>query len=271
MEKNFRGAWNRIRTIFAQTGVTNVIWLWNPSGVDNSFYPGPNEVDWTGTDAYDYSSRGFYATLNYAYDGLAPLGKPILIGETGTHSGEQGAFFNTAVSELTVGNNSNNNPGLGMPDYLGFMYFDSPGSNSADWPIVTSPPSPGATAYAAMVKQPINPQTAQAYMSAMNVDVIPYTTYAFDTYVHLVAETLQGPNVTVKVTVDPLYGSSTIPTGQVTIYDGPNPVATRQLSCSGLPCMISANIPISDGRLTAVYSQGNYPQGQSGVIVVNPN
>ncbi len=280
MEKHFREAWDHIRAVFEAQGVTNVIWLWNPTGLDNTgFYPGPAEVDWVGTDVYDYTNyhaNSFNAVMNYAYTGLALLNKPILIGETGSPNEQisqnaQASFLNGAVPELSVGSLQGKNPNSGMPDYLGLMYFDSPGGNGY-WELTTPPafpppPSLGAMAYKAMVKQP--------YLSAMYITnpAFPYSTYSYDAYVHFVPETLQGSKIPVTVTVNGLQGST--PTGTVTIYDGQNSLAVLNLMLgSGSSSATTTLTNLASGRhtLVAVYSGdpggSPNPQGQSDSFVV---
>ena len=115
--QQYIAAWDRIRAIFGQENVTNVIWLWNPSGAKNplNFYPGSNEVDWVGFDRYNDGNVSMSATYTQPYGWLAPLGKPIMIGETGATQQVQQAFFGSGVSTLKTQ----------FPLIRGFMYFDS--------------------------------------------------------------------------------------------------------------------------------------------------
>jgi len=115
--ENFIAAWDRIRTIFAREGVTNVVWLWNPSGASNplAYYPGASETDWVGFDRYDDGNVPMYQTFKQSYGWLQPLGKPILVGETGATVQEQPDFFANAVATLS-GN---------FPQIKGLNYFDS--------------------------------------------------------------------------------------------------------------------------------------------------
>jgi Glycosyl hydrolase family 26 len=100
--QEFIGAWDHIRAIFAQEGVGNVIWLWNPAGNKDlgEYYPGANEVDWTGMDRYDTGNVSVQDTYLAAYQLLRPIGKPIMIGETGAQLAEQPAFFQEMPSTL---------------------------------------------------------------------------------------------------------------------------------------------------------------------------
>jgi hypothetical protein len=121
--QEYIAAWDHIRAIFAQQGVSNVIWVWNPSGSRNpiSYYPGASEVDWTGFDKYDDANLDFFDTYAQAYSFLAPLGKPILVGETGATEQIQPTFFADAPSVLEND----------FPLIKGFVYFDSMNVNFA--------------------------------------------------------------------------------------------------------------------------------------------
>jgi hypothetical protein len=125
----FIAAWDRMRQIFLQEGATNVIWLWNPSGSNDPlrYYPGPSEVDWIGFDKYDDTSTPFAETYAQSYDWLAPLGKPIVVGETGAAAAIQSTFFESAVATLKSQ----------YPLVKGYVYFNSAGPTNS-WVIAPS-------------------------------------------------------------------------------------------------------------------------------------
>jgi hypothetical protein len=137
---NFIAAWDHMRSIFLSEGATNVIWLWNPSGSSDplNYYPGASQVDWAGFDKYDDTSTPFAQTYAQAYGWLAPLGKPIMIGETGAQAAIQSRYFAAAVSALK-----------GYPLIKGMVYFNSAGPTSS-W--VISPSS--LPAFRAMASDP---------------------------------------------------------------------------------------------------------------------
>lgn len=110
-------AWDHIRAIFAQEGVGNVIWLWNPDGDRNPspYFPGAGEVDWTGFDFYDTLDVLPKQLYFQAYNFLLPYGKPIMVGETGAQPSEQAAFF--PVLQPTLQQQ--------FPSIKGYVYFDS--------------------------------------------------------------------------------------------------------------------------------------------------
>lgn len=95
-------AWRRIRMIFAQEGVGNVVWVWNPSGANNAsgYYPGAGEVDWVGFDYYDTANISAVQTYTQAYKWLSVYNKPILIGETAATVPEQPSYFLTLAQVL---------------------------------------------------------------------------------------------------------------------------------------------------------------------------
>jgi hypothetical protein len=112
-------AWRHIRTIFMEEGVTNVVWLWNPSGSNDPapYYPGAAYVDWVGVDKYDDADVSFAATFAQAYGFLTPFGKPIMIAETGADVSIQPAFLNAAAATLQTQ----------YPQVKALVYFDSSG------------------------------------------------------------------------------------------------------------------------------------------------
>lgn len=115
--QNFIAAWDRIRSIFAQEGVTNVVWLWNPAGEKNlgAYYPGATEVDWVGMDRYDTGDVDVNDTFSASYKLLKGINKPIMVGETGAQESEQDAFFGELPQTLRTS----------FPLIAGINYFDS--------------------------------------------------------------------------------------------------------------------------------------------------
>lgn len=129
--QEFIAAWDRIRTIFAEEHVNNVVWLWNPSGTLNplAYYPGNSEVDWVGFDKYDVISTNPTALYKQPYGWLAPLGKPILISETGANAADQPSFFADTPTALQTT----------YKRVVGFIYFDSAKAGSInDWDLQPS-------------------------------------------------------------------------------------------------------------------------------------
>ncbi len=137
----FIAAWQHIHAIFATAGASNVIFLWNPSGITNGtpYYPGSDYVDWVGLDKYDLQSVSFKQTYQVPYAQLAVLGKPMLIGETGAYAPIQPSFFAAAAATLQSD----------FPLVKGWVYFDANGL-AHDWEISGS----GISAFATMGAQP---------------------------------------------------------------------------------------------------------------------
>ncbi|MQA79615.1 MAG: hypothetical protein GEV10_14240 [Streptosporangiales bacterium] len=89
--KDYIAAWKHIRAIFAEEGATNVGWVWAPTakgfteGDAADFYPGDNQVDWLGVDAYTGPRLRPFSEVMRAYMDFAAEhpGKPIMIAEFG--------------------------------------------------------------------------------------------------------------------------------------------------------------------------------------------
>jgi len=129
-------AWDHVRSIFSEIGASNVIWVWtysaNPNGTSpQAYYPGPNEVDWVGVDAYDLNDQSFQATFSSAYNTLLQYGKPIMITETGADAATQSSFFSSAAGGLQSS----------FPQVQAFLYYDGvdyvTGQNQ-DWRVTTA-------------------------------------------------------------------------------------------------------------------------------------
>ena len=91
----FVAAWNHIVRLFRIHGVTNVEWVFAPSadayekGHWTYFYPGAANVDWLAADQYNKTDTPeSFATdpgILAFYRVAAPLGKPLMISETGAN------------------------------------------------------------------------------------------------------------------------------------------------------------------------------------------
>jgi hypothetical protein len=97
-------AWTHIRSIFAQQGVTNVVWLWcvaNAHGGPGQYYPGDSEVDWVGMDDYDTNDVSMHDTFFILANELSQFQeKPFMITETGAHADVQSSFLDGGANEL---------------------------------------------------------------------------------------------------------------------------------------------------------------------------
>jgi hypothetical protein len=95
----FVAAYRHIHNVFAQLGVTNVVWVWTVTGWSGhdelypSLYPGDAYVDWIGYDPYNFAScrneawRSAAAVIDTFYQWLTSNGhanKPFMLQEYGT-------------------------------------------------------------------------------------------------------------------------------------------------------------------------------------------
>jgi len=102
---DFVAAYRHIHDVFAAQGVTNVVWVWTPTGSSSSlateapFYPGDGYVDWIGYDPYNFYQcfgdttwKSAYATFSRFYNWVETGGldagaesKPFIMDEYGSH------------------------------------------------------------------------------------------------------------------------------------------------------------------------------------------
>lgn len=88
---DYIAAWKHVRAIFDQVGATNVSWVWAPSakgftrGYAAPYYPGDDQVDWIGADAYTGPTlRPFGEVVARFMDFAAQHpDKPVMIAEFG--------------------------------------------------------------------------------------------------------------------------------------------------------------------------------------------
>jgi hypothetical protein len=96
---DYVAAYRHIHDEFARLGVTNVIWVWTPTGSSVHFsmypslYPGSSYVDWIGYDPYNFFNchsagwKNFTQTVDPMYQWLETNGygnKPFILPEYGT-------------------------------------------------------------------------------------------------------------------------------------------------------------------------------------------
>ncbi|MFF8883755.1 glycoside hydrolase family 26 protein [Streptomyces flaveolus] len=135
--EEFVGAWRHIHDLFQDTGVSNVVWVWNPAAVAPTpparlapYHPGDSYIDWLGLSGY-YTGAGphTFATL------FAPTIKavrkfsraPVLIAETAAEpSGRKPADIGDLLHAVTT-----------RRDVVGFVWSDA--HQETDWRIDSSP------------------------------------------------------------------------------------------------------------------------------------
>lgn len=121
-------AWDHIRSIFAGEGVTNVGWVWCPTGYGfqvgraQAFYPGNGEVDWVCADVYSFRPSMSLAEASAPFMKFAlATGKPILIGEFAVN-GAPAAWANWITGAGQFARK--------YPQIKGIAYFDANGTDS---------------------------------------------------------------------------------------------------------------------------------------------
>jgi len=133
-------AWRHVHDIFTQVGATNVIWVWSPNIIWNTFtdlgslYPGNSYVDWIGLSGY-YGTPGMqnYKSFDQVFDStIADLrtftSKPLVITETGATnvSGEMAPWITQMFLELPA-----------HTDIIGVIWFEA--FNVIDWRVADVP------------------------------------------------------------------------------------------------------------------------------------
>jgi hypothetical protein len=144
--------WRHIWKVFHDQGVTNVVWVWNPSSAEKiaegprvdaaPFYPGDEYVDWIGMDAYDRTETrvGYVKVFEFFYNEFKSHNKPTMIVETGAFPGLQTQYLHE-VQTLTK---------TVFPLIKGFLYFDAPGHTVHPWSLTPD----GIKAFAELGKDP---------------------------------------------------------------------------------------------------------------------
>lgn len=109
-------AYRHIHDIFERHDNGNTVWVWAPNNVDSEgapgaleYYPGAEYVDWTGIDGYNWGTsqpgfdwQSFDEVFRPMYTQLETLGKPIIIGETGSaeEGGNKGEWITDIIPTL---------------------------------------------------------------------------------------------------------------------------------------------------------------------------
>lgn len=102
---DFVAAWLHVREIFDEVGADNAQFVWCPNeflfwddGDPEPWYPGDDNVDWLCADGYNWAASSDdleWITIDKIFEDFvswaAPRNLPIIIGETGSNEGEDGA------------------------------------------------------------------------------------------------------------------------------------------------------------------------------------
>ncbi|MFE4701049.1 glycoside hydrolase family 26 protein [Streptomyces sp. NPDC056738] len=139
---DFVAAWKHLHDLFADRGVTNVIWVWTPHVVDSGttaklrpYYPGDAYVDWVGLIGYYGPIDGvaFSSLFTPTMRQIAGFSdKPVLIAETGVAESSR--------KEADIGDLFQ---GAAKAGVIGLVWYDQrkdwPGGKQLmDWRISTS-------------------------------------------------------------------------------------------------------------------------------------
>ena len=135
-------AWKNIVGIFRTQGADNVRWVWCPNasafndGEAQAFYPGPDFVDWTCADGYNWAPgragddyRSFKDIFSGFYLWAAQQNKPIMVGEFGVQERNPGdkADWISATRETIK---------TDFPLLRAIVYFSA--NKDYDWRLTTS-------------------------------------------------------------------------------------------------------------------------------------
>lgn len=159
-------AWRHVHDIFTSVGATNVIWVWSPNIIWNTYthlsqlYPGDSYVDWIGLSGY-YGTPGMlsYQSFNQVFDRTITdlrtfTDKPVVITETGATdvSGLMARWITQMFRELPA-----------HPEIIGIIWFEA--FNVIDWKVADDPRA--ATAFAAGLASPLYRVRWQAGMTGL--------------------------------------------------------------------------------------------------------
>jgi mannan endo-1,4-beta-mannosidase len=138
-------AWRHVHDIFTQVGARNVIWVWSPNIIWNSFsnlaklYPGNSYVNWIGLSGY-YGTPGMgnYQTFDSIFGRTITelrtfTNKPLVITETGATdvSGLMARWITAMFRELPA-----------QTDVIGVIWYED--FNVIDWKVTDDPAAAAA-------------------------------------------------------------------------------------------------------------------------------
>lgn len=140
---DYIGAWRRIVDVFREQGADNVEWVWCPNasafdrGEAQTFYPGPEYVDWICADGYNWAPgragdewESFRDIFGGFYGWASQQNKRIMVGEFGVQErspGEKAAWVTDLASTIKTE----------FPLISAVVYFHA--NKDYDWRMNTSP------------------------------------------------------------------------------------------------------------------------------------
>jgi hypothetical protein len=111
-KEEFIAAWTHVIDRFHRAGAAHVLWVWSPHlaySYWETYFPGPELVDWVATGALNFGSVAhwskwwtFRELFGLKYERVAAFGKPVMIAELGSLAvgGDRAAWYREALTEL---------------------------------------------------------------------------------------------------------------------------------------------------------------------------
>jgi hypothetical protein len=242
-------AYRHIHDVFAAQGVTNVVWVWTPTGYSGaygtlaSFYPGDSYVDWMGYDPYNfYSCNGnttwkstattfgtYYNWVSAGNLGSVAASKPMILDEYGSHDNpanttENEGWYESIPATLAT-----------MPRLKALSEFDSVGICDSR---VDGPDTQAAT---------LTGFIAAGHNAIFN-QVSPTVTPTPSPTPTPVATRTPTPSPTSKPVATPTPTSAPKPTSVVTPAQSPTPSATPIIVAG--PGSGGGSIPVVSGNIS---------------------
>ncbi|HEX6447005.1 MAG TPA: hypothetical protein VF053_18060 [Streptosporangiales bacterium] len=150
---DFVAAWKHTRKIFAEVGATDVGWVWAPTakgiaeGYAQRFYPGDDQVDWLGVDAYTGPRLRPFATVLQPFMRFAGEhpGKPVVVAEFGLadRDGKRPAWLAAAQRYVRQ-----------QPRIKAVLYFNGNSQQRAQAQLALQPSRTGRAAFHAWLSDP---------------------------------------------------------------------------------------------------------------------
>lgn len=146
---DYIAAWDHIHKIFADSGATNIGWVWCPTAFGFAhdraaqFYPGDDEVDWVCADAYagkEYTPLSTVLGPFLAWAAGHP--KPVLIGEFGAVEGagdQRASWLQQLAQEAPK-----------MPAVRAYVYFNANYEKNGVHSDISLDTKPSLAAFAAL-------------------------------------------------------------------------------------------------------------------------
>lgn len=108
--EDFKEAWRRVVSLFAEVGASNVSWVWTPWNPSNmgKYYPGDQFLDWVGFTILNYGKAAYdgkWRTMDEIYlpyrNAAKRMNKPVMFAEFGStaYGGDQEKWMEDALTK----------------------------------------------------------------------------------------------------------------------------------------------------------------------------